>query len=154
MIIQQTLQFFNRCLWIKADFFHTGVTSGAVTCVAFLTIFGVVKIFPLSVEVIDTYGTYAIFGTGMGWVQWALNIEKLEGDKIEKNLKKIRKPLNFNPNKPPTQFSYTLQSSKSSNFAKGFSEGLESTNSVRVWETISTVEHKKFRILLPYWVGY
>ena len=34
-----------------------------MTCTAFLTIFGVVKVFPLTVEVLETHGTYCVFGT-------------------------------------------------------------------------------------------
>ena len=34
-----------------------------MTCAAFLTIFGVVKVFPFTVEVLETHGTYCVFGT-------------------------------------------------------------------------------------------
>ena len=39
-----------------------GLTSGVVTCMAFLTIFVVVKTFPYCVQSLETYGTYCIFG--------------------------------------------------------------------------------------------
>ena len=44
------------------NFFIQGITSGCVTCVAFLTVFLVVKLFPTVVQVWGAAATYFGFG--------------------------------------------------------------------------------------------